>query len=54
MSEVTGVSEPESELERLIAGRSECVGCWSWSSSSAGGAAHLPGAAKPDVARDDR
>jgi hypothetical protein len=53
MSEVTGVSVPESGLERLIAGRSESgllvfVFVVGWR------AAHLPGAAKPDVARDDR
>lgn len=53
MSDVTGVSEPESELERLIAGLSESgllvfvfvVGWWT---------AHLPGATKADLSRDDR
>lgn len=46
MSEVTGVTEPESELERLIAGLSES-GCWSLSSSSAGGRRTCPARQKP-------
>ena len=53
MSEVTGVSKPASELERLIAGLSESgaaglVFVVGWRT------AHLPGATKPDFARDDR